>query len=86
MKTLAERHADRIIRKAEHALAEGHGFDASRAGIGEVHPNHADAAAINEATDSAINRTVAIIGAAHARREPSALAWPFQPKFKLRGV
>lgn len=86
MKTLAERHADRIIRKAEHALAEGDAFDASRAGIGEVHPRHADAAAINEATNAAIDRTVAVIGAAPARLEPSAFAAPYRPKARLSGI
>ena len=86
MMDLAARHADRIIRKAEHALAEGEGFDASRAGIGDVRPDHADAAAINEATDAAIGRTVAIIGAAPARIAPSAFASPFQHKVKLTGI
>ena len=86
MKTLAERQADRVIRKAEHTLAEGVAFDASRAGIGEVHPHHADAATINEATDAAIARTVAVIGAAPDRVKPSAFTTPFRHKVKLSGI
>lgn len=67
MKTLQERHADRVHRKAERAIADGDAFDASRAGIGKVHRCHADAANINKATDAIIARTIAAIGAAPER-------------------
>lgn len=86
MKPLLERQRSRIARKAEDAVANGVPFDASRAGIGEVHPRHADAATINEAVNAAIARTVAIIGAAPARVEPTAFATPLQHKVKLSGI
>lgn len=67
MKTLQERQLDRVVRKAERAIADGDAFDASRAGIGKVRKWHPDAAKINEATDAAIARTAEAIGAAPAR-------------------
>lgn len=86
MRPLIDRQRQRVARKAEDAVANGLPFDASRAGIGEVHPKHADASAINEATNAAIARTVAIIGAAPARMEPSTFAAPYRPKVRLAGI
>lgn len=85
MKPLAERHADRIIRKGEHALAEGLKFDTSKSGIGQVHPDHADADAIEEADAAAITHAASVIGAAPARAEPG-FAPTFQHKVKLSGI
>ena len=67
MQTLQERQLDRVVRKAERAIADGDAFDASRAGIGKVRKTHPDAAKINEATDAAIALTVEAIGAAPER-------------------
>ena len=85
MMDLASRHADRVARKVEDALAGGQPLDMSRSGIGEVHPQHADAAGINEATDKAIAHAASAIGAAPARVEPG-FATPFQPKVRLSGI
>lgn len=82
MKTLAERQADRVIRKAERALADNQPFNVSRAGIGKVHHSHPDAASINKATDAAIARTAEAIGAAPEQAEgfPFATAKPYTVK------
>lgn len=68
MKDLASRQADRVMRKAENALACGVLFDASRGGVGMAKkPRRAselDAVGINAATDALIARVVEAIGAA----------------------
>lgn len=86
MMDLARRHADRIARKVEDALTGGQPLELSRAGIGEVHPRHPDAAVVNEQTEAAIARAASIIGAAPVRFPASGFTVPFQHKVKLTGV
>lgn len=71
MHNLSQRQSDRIIRKAENALADGDKFDASRAGIGKIDKRYLKAE--REGIDAATNAKIAEVAAAlgmDAPREP----------------
>ena len=90
MKDLASRQADRVMRKAENALACGVLFDASRGGVGVAKKpggaSNLDADRINAATDAIIARVVKAIGAAPMPVDQDGLRSPFRHKVKLSGM
>ncbi|KTT71473.1 hypothetical protein [Sphingomonas endophytica] len=90
MKDLASRQADRVIRKAENALACGVLFDASRGGIGVAkkpgRASNLDADGINAATAVIIARVVEALGAAPLPVDQEGFRLPLAPKVKLSGI
>lgn len=62
MHNLSQRQLDRVIRKAENALATDTAFDASRTGIGTVDKRYLKAE--REGIDAATNAKIAEVAAA----------------------
>jgi hypothetical protein len=89
MKSLAERQADRVTRKAEHVLIEGERFEPSRAGVGEIDRRYVKADEA-DAIDDATNATIAHAGQALGVIEPPVnqlICTPANPAIvKLTGI
>lgn len=88
MLPLADRQADRVMRKVEHALMEQSDFDASRAGVGTVSRRAMpadEADAIDEATAAVIARHGTALGIEPVKIQPVAQP-AFNHKVKLGGV
>lgn len=89
MKTLSERQADRVSRKADNCVAVGLKFDTGRGQVGELDrrymlPDEADA--VDAATDAAIADVASVIGAVEPRPSAGMFAPAFPHKVKLSGV
>ncbi len=89
MKTLTERQADRVSRKADNCVAVGLKFDKGRGQIGELDRRYVldeEADAIDAATDAAISDVASVIGAVEPRNSTGMFKPAFPHKVKLSGV
>ena len=89
MKSLQERQADRVARKADNCVAYGLQFDTGRGQVGEIDRRYVldeDAEAIDAATDAAIDDVKAVIGGVDPRPVGGTFQPPYQHKVKLSGV
>lgn len=89
MKSLAERQADRVSRKADNCVRVGLQFDTGRGQVGELDRRYIledDADAVDAATDAAIADVASVIGAVEPRPSIGTFTPPFQHKVKLSGV
>lgn len=89
MKTLSERQADRVSRKADNCVALGLKFDTGRGQVGELDRRYMldeEADAVDAATDAAIADVASVIGGIPPRPSIGMFNPPFPNKVKLSGV
>lgn len=89
MKSLIERQADRVNRKADNCVNVGLKFDTGRGQVGEIDRRYVlaeEADAVDTATDAAIANVASVIGAIPPLPSPGLFTPPFAYKMKLSGV